>query len=138
MRFLKLLFVFDLVSGDCPPTGWITEQDGTCTPDFSDDTEVVCLATKFSAKISLDQIYWNGGILLSFYQKTAAKMIVNSNPNCEAFYDPAENRFILSERKYEDCGISPVFDGSKLTLTIPITGNEEGRSANTVKITKVS
>ena len=139
MSFQKLLFAFGLVSGTCPPSGWTTEQDGSCTPDFSDTTEVVCASDKFSAKISLDQVYWNGGaILTSDDQKNAAKIIINSNENCEATYDAAQSLFIITDFKYDDCGIAAVVDGSKFTLTIPITANEEGRTANTIKITKVS
>ena len=139
MSFRKLLFVFGLVSGTCPPSGWVTEQDGSCTPDFSDDTEVVCSSDRFSAKISLDQVYWNGiAILTSDDQLNAAKIIINSNENCEATYDTDENLFIITDQKYDDCGITAVVDGSKFTLTIPITANEEGRTANTIKITQVS
>ena len=139
MSFQKFLFVFGLVCGTCPPSGWVTEQDGTCTPDFGDDTEVVCSSDTFSAKISLDQVYWNGiAILSSDDQKNAAKIIINSNEDCEASYNTDENLFIITDKKYDDCGITAVVDGDKFTLTIPITGNEEGRTANTVKITKVS
>lgn len=139
MGYQKLLFVFGLVTSTCPPSGWSTEQDGSCTPDFSDATEVVCSSDKFSAKISLDQVYWNGdAILTSDDQKNAAKVLINSNANCEATYDIAQSLFVITDFKYDDCGIAAVVDGSKFTLTIPITGNEEGRTDNNIKITKVS
>lgn len=139
MGLQKLLFVFGLASAACPPSGWTTNQDTTCSPDFATGEGVTCSSDKFSANIKLDHVYWNGdAIITGSDQLDAAEITINSNANCVAAYNTATKLFTITDKSYDDCGITPIANGNNFDLAIMITGNEAGRTANTIKITKVS